>query len=132
MKAHLVPKQTLKREFPQGAVFVREMGADAPSWLPYDPRMSFMIQYDIPGGGFKAVGPVNETAEASGPPRRDQKEIVWDPRCWRWMCGGPTGLGGHHGQYDAKQIRIPPEQVPPDLLAYLAEYDLEWMIEAYV
>jgi hypothetical protein len=68
----------------------------------------------------------------SGFTQDERTAIIWDPRCWRWMCGGPTGIGGHHGQFDAKQIRIPPEQVPPDLLAYLAELNLEWMLDVYV
>ena len=58
-------------------------------------------------------------------------DAVWDSRVWRWMCGGISRLNGHHGQYDAKQIRIPREQVPPDLVAFLAEHDLEWMVERY-
>jgi hypothetical protein len=58
-------------------------------------------------------------------------DVIWDERCWRFMCGGITGIGGHHGAYDAKQIRIPREQVPPDLVAFLAEYELGWMVERY-
>ena len=94
VKAHLVPKQTLRRE-------LRYRGT-------LDPE------------------------KPSGAVERWLHEVIWDERCWRWMCGGPTGLGGHHGQYDAKQVRIPREQVPPDLVAFLAEHGLEWMVDKYL
>jgi hypothetical protein len=127
VKAHLVPKQTLKREFRTRSVFA-----------------------DIPVIGEDAVD-----------------RAVWDTRCWRWMCGGPTGIGGHHGAYDAYQIRlscsgckgmgqtssetgepIPRGSLradiaecaycdgrgtawPEDFLEFLREYDIEWMADKY-
>jgi hypothetical protein len=54
---------------------------------------------------------------------------LWDSRCWRWMCGGPTGIGGHHGAYDAYQIRL--HAWPEDFLEFLREYDIEWMADRY-
>lgn len=57
-------------------------------------------------------------------------EAVWDPRCWRIMCGGGSRLGGHHGMFDAKQIHL--DEPPADLMDYLREYDLEWMAERYL
>lgn len=92
VKAHLVPKQSIKRELYYR--YVRETG---------------MTKWDA--------------REKSG-------TVAWDPRCWRWVCGGPTGIGGHHGQVDAKQIEWGPW--PEDLLEFLAEYDLRWMAVAYV
>ena len=57
------------------------------------------------------------------------REILWDPRCWRWMCGGLTGLGGHHGQFDNKQIRIRYDELPAAVKEYAAQYGLEWSLE---
>ena len=96
VKAHLVPKQTLAREY-QSATYRAIVG---------------------PPGGW-TVGIL----------QRSLHEVLWDSRCWRWMCGGPTGIGGHHGQFDAKQIRL--DEHPADLLEYLREYDLEWMADRY-
>jgi hypothetical protein len=56
--------------------------------------------------------------------------IVWDERCWRWMCGGISRLNGHHGRYDAKKIRL--GEPPADLIEFLDEYGLGWMAERYV
>jgi hypothetical protein len=61
--------------------------------------------------------------------RRELYDTVWNERCWTWMCGGPTGIGGHHGAFDAKQIRIQPWDLPPSLLEYAQEYGLEWCLE---
>jgi hypothetical protein len=61
--------------------------------------------------------------------RRDAN--LWDQRAWVWACGGPTGLGGHHGMFDCGRIAVPPEKLPPGLREYLAELGLEWMIERY-
>jgi hypothetical protein len=85
VKAHLIPKQRIKRE----------------------------LGYFGGKGGYPVA-----VADA-----------VWDERCWTWMCGGPTGIGGHHGAFDAKQIRIQPWGLPPSLLEYAQEYGLEWCLE---
>jgi hypothetical protein len=56
--------------------------------------------------------------------------ILWDPRCWRWMCGGwGYGSSGHHGMYDAYQIRL--HAWPEDFLEFLREYGIEWMADRY-
>jgi hypothetical protein len=57
------------------------------------------------------------------------EEIVWDPRCWRWMCGGISKINGHHGQYDSYRIRL--HAWPEDFLEFLREHDLEWMADKY-
>jgi hypothetical protein len=56
---------------------------------------------------------------------------LWDERAWVWACGGPTGIGGHHGMFDSGRIAVPPEKLPTGLREYLAELGLEWMIERY-
>jgi hypothetical protein len=79
VKAHLVPKQTIKRE------------------LQGDPYLA---------------------------------DLIWDSRCWRWMCGGwGYGSSGHHGAYDAYQIRL--HAWPEDFLQFLREYGIEWMADRY-
>jgi hypothetical protein len=82
VRAHLVPKQALKREM----------------------------------GGMDGI---------------DRATLLWDARSWVWACGGPTGIGGHHGMFDCGRIAVPPEKLPPGLREYLAELGLEWMIERY-
>ena len=82
VKAHLIPKQRIKRE-------VR-----VPSW-------------DV--GKYQ--------------------DVIWDPRVWVPMCGGPTGIGGHHGAFDAKQIRLRRDELPEGLIEFAREYGLEWSIE---
>lgn len=88
VKAHLIPKQRIKRDarFPNG-----------------------LVGYDMPNVVLHPV--------------------VWDPRCWTWMCGGPTGLGGHHGAFDAKQIRIRRSHLPEGVEEFAREYGLEWSLE---
>lgn len=55
---------------------------------------------------------------------------VWDSRCWAWMCGGATGLGGHHGAFDAKQIELHRNDLPKGLEEFAVEYGLAWSLEA--
>jgi hypothetical protein len=63
-------------------------------------------------------------------PKADECGVVWDERCWRWMCGGwGYGSSGHHGAYDAYQIRL--HAWPEDFLQFLAEYGIEWMADRY-
>jgi hypothetical protein len=46
-----------------------------------------------------------------------------DDRTWVWSCGGPVGMGGHHGMLDyARTIRIPRERLPGALEEFVAEH----------
>lgn len=91
VKAHLIPKQSLKRELYYRA---------------------------LKNGMHKSVA------------REEAANVVWDARCWRWVCGGyGYGSEGHHGQVDAKQISWGPW--PEDLIEFLKEHDLEWMAVSY-
>ena len=90
VKAHLIPKQTLKREL---YYRLREQGMNKPA------------------------------------AREQATRIAWDNRAWRPVCGGPTGIGGHHGMVDAKQISW--GEWPEDLMEFLREHDLEWMAVSY-
>jgi hypothetical protein len=96
VKAHLIPKQRIKREYPSGA------------YIEIVPPNAVIV-------GDARYVPLGD--------------ILWNERCWTWMCGGPTGIGGHHGAFDAKQIRITPWDLPPSLLEYAQEYGLEWCLE---
>lgn len=62
-------------------------------------------------------------------PKDDLQWLIWDERVWTYMCGGPTGLGGHHGAFDAKQIRIRRSHLPEGVEEFAAEYGLEWSLE---
>lgn len=90
VRAHLIPKQSLRREIAEN---------------------------------FWEAGDIRPVARARA------RLSVYDGRCWRWMCGGVTGIGGHHGAFDAKQLRL--AEWPGDFLEFLREYDIEWVAEAY-
>jgi hypothetical protein len=54
---------------------------------------------------------------------------VWDERAWVWGCGGPTGIGGHHGMLDkARTLRLPRQSLPPGVEALAHELELEWWL----
>jgi len=55
--------------------------------------------------------------------------IVWDPRVWVPACGGPTGIGGHHGMFDGRKLRVPRAALPEGVEAYAAEYGLTWSLD---
>jgi hypothetical protein len=55
---------------------------------------------------------------------------VWDPRCWIWACGGPTGVSGHHGMLDtSRTLRIPRSHLPAELEDFAAEHRLTWWLD---
>jgi hypothetical protein len=54
----------------------------------------------------------------------------WDPRAWVPVCGGPTGIGGHHGQLDhSRTLRIPRDALPVMVEEFAAEHGLTWWLE---
>jgi hypothetical protein len=55
--------------------------------------------------------------------------IVWDERCWVPVCGGPTGIGGHHGRLDSCQLSVPRSALPEGLEAFAEEYGLVWSLD---
>jgi hypothetical protein len=110
VRAHLVPKQAVRREFPRGAY----RKAEGHPWLPLLERNV----HDV-----RTVALDGQVMPLDG--------LLWDERLWVPACGGPTGIGGHHGAYDCGRIAVPPEKLPPGLREYLAELGLEWMIERY-
>jgi hypothetical protein len=57
-------------------------------------------------------------------------QFLYDPRSWVWGCGGPTGLGGHHGQLDtSKRLRVPRLVIPAGTEELAAELGLEWFLD---
>jgi hypothetical protein len=74
-------------------------------------------------------GRIAKELRSAGAGELEIRDAIWDPRCWRPMCGGSSGLGGHHGQYDAKQIHL--DEWPQDFVEFLVEHEIHWMTEAY-
>jgi hypothetical protein len=101
VKAHLIPKSSIKREL---SARLGRHCVHTPKTCPY--------------GAVCADCGMAEILAA-----------IWDERCWRWMCGGAVGLSGHHGAYDAKQIRL--DEWPQDFVEFLVEHEIHWMTEAY-
>lgn len=58
------------------------------------------------------------------------ERTIWDSRVWVPMCGGPTGIGGHHGAFDACQIRLNHVELPTGVKEFAVEYRLAWSLEA--
>ena len=55
---------------------------------------------------------------------------VWDRRSWVWGCGGPTGVGGHHGQLDSSRtLHIPRACLPAGLEELAMELGLLWWLD---
>ena len=55
--------------------------------------------------------------------------IHW-PATWVWGCGGPTGIGGHHGELDhSRTLRIPRAALPPLLEEFAETYGLTWWLD---
>lgn len=62
--------------------------------------------------------------------REAQDADLWDPRTWVLICGGATGIGGHHGRLDtSRTIRIPRDALPPEVEDFAAQYRLTWWLE---
>lgn len=63
---------------------------------------------------------------------RSEAEIeraIADPRCWVPACGGPVGIGGHHGEFDGLRLRVPRSGLPEQLEVFAAEYGLTWLLD---
>lgn len=61
---------------------------------------------------------------------RREKLPLWDDAVWVPICGGPTGIGGHHGMLDySRTLRIPREVLPAALEAFAAEHGVAWWLD---
>jgi hypothetical protein len=62
------------------------------------------------------------------PPESYQAAVI-HPAVWVWACGGPTGIGGHHGELDySRKLRVPREALPPLTEAWAAFHGLTWWL----
>lgn len=103
-RAHLIPKQRIKREFPQGAVYATDGSGGEPSWIAFDSRMIF-------------------AAEGSPDKRRSLRLLQWDPRVWIPACHG------HHGNLDSYVLRLERAELPAEVEEYAEEYGLGWSLD---
>jgi hypothetical protein len=101
IRAHLIPRSLLKREFPHGVLLEDGRWRKA---TRYEDR------YDLA--------------------HRTWQLLAADPRSWVPCCGGPQGNGGHHGQLDhSRTLRIPRDQLPEAVEQFAAELGLTWFID---
>ena len=56
------------------------------------------------------------------------ERTIWDERAWIPLCGGPTGIGGHHGRLDSKQLHLNYSELPTAVKEFAEEYRLEWSL----
>jgi hypothetical protein len=62
--------------------------------------------------------------------REGHADLIDDRRTWVPGCGGPTGIGGHHGELDSsRRLRIPIWDIPTETLLLAEEIGLGWWIE---
>lgn len=101
IRAHLLPRQLLKREFPCGVVFYGGRYVDA-----------------------------REVVGASDLRFLSLRELCDDDSTWVPCCGGPMGVSGHHGMLDtSRKLRIPREKVPVKVEAFAEALGLGWYID---
>lgn len=106
IRAHLVPRQLLKRELPRGVAYCDEQER----WV--DERDAWAFDDD------------------RGPRVRSLSELHDDPRGWVPCCGGPTGIGGHHGALDySRKLRIPRDVLPVAVEEFAVELGLGWWLD---
>lgn len=103
VRCHLLPRMVLKKEFPYGVI----EGVDG-SWRPSPNRSSAFVE---------------------GLSYRSLRSLIKDPASWVWGCGGPTGLGGHHGQFDTLRLAVLRERVPEALEVFAAELGIAWWLD---
>lgn len=62
--------------------------------------------------------------------RAELDRVLWDERVVVPMCGGATGIGGHHGALDyARTLRIPRELLPHGVEDFAREFGLVWSLD---
>lgn len=107
IRAHLIPQGRIRWRFRRGAYRL----AGETTWTPVSRHV--LVPDLGPGGHSKPLD-----------------AVLWDERVWVPMCGGPTGIGGHHGQLDySGKLRIPRELLPPGLEEFAREHGLVWSLD---
>jgi hypothetical protein len=57
------------------------------------------------------------------------QELIDDRRTWVPACGGPMGVGGHHGELDfSRKLRIPIWRLPTETLLLVEAIGLDWWV----
>jgi hypothetical protein len=84
---------------------VRCFFKDRPGWGPCDGpliRAHLIAKQIIKREVFSVLAGEHGREKA----RKLLEPYVWDERGWVPCCGGPTGIGGHHGRLDARGTRL--------------------------
>lgn len=93
-RAHLIPKQHIKRAFPHGLMR----------------RVDGLLAPCARGESYVSGGMAWEPVSMD--------LVVWDPRCWTWMCRR------HHTDFDAHRFRITREELPAGVISFATEHFL--------
>ena len=102
VRAHLIPKQTIRKEFPKGA-------------------------FKIDGVWISARRA--DHLEGFDPDFRTTAQMQDDYRSWVPACGGICGISGHHGMLDGYRLQIPRGWLPGDVEEYAQETGLGWYLD---
>jgi len=106
VRAHLIPQQLLKREFPNGAVWTEH------GWKPATAAQKKALRACTDGS------------------YRPLLSLLADSASWVWACGGPSGVGGHHGMLDyARTLRIPRYRLPERTEEFAQDLGLGWWLD---
>lgn len=100
VRAHIVPRQLLRRECRYG--LVREHGA------------------------WRRLGRYEDRYDLQHVPLQ---ELIDDPRCWTAMCGGACGISGHHGEFDGGRLRVARADLPAGVEEFAVECGLVWWLD---
>lgn len=125
VRAHLIPKQRIKREYPLGVwwapgeVYAVVRNGRNGSLVRVVRSFRWERGHTLPD-----VRPVDlDVAEVT------VDELVWDGRCWVPVCGGPTGCGGHHGAFDGRRIMVSRVDLPGAVEDFARDCALEWSLD---
>jgi len=105
VRGHLIAQQTIKREFPNGA-------------------------YRLPSGRWVRIE--RGVRMDRSVDQRSRTALVDNPATWVWVCGGLTGVGGHHGLLDhpaVNTLRIPRSELPGAVEEWASAHGLGWYLD---
>ena len=106
IKAHLIPRQLLRREYRYGALL--EDG----QWRKAD-------RYEVYRYGALLEDGQWRTAD----------DLCDDMRTWVPCCGGPQGVSGHHGQVDGYQLEVTRDMLPAAVEEFAEQFGLGWYLD---
>lgn len=102
VRCHLLQKQWLAQEFPEGAV-----------WLPEATQAVSARDLRLRGVLF------DDSARELSLERLQKHPALWEPG-----CGGPMGNAGHHGAFDHYKLPVPRSAVSQRTLTFIHELGL--------